>query len=348
MPKGKAEEYLKGMIQRYRKRLIYDPETGAMNSTQNIQSMLEDYWFAKQEGSTGTTVEIFKGETDLGNINDINYFLKKLYMSLKLPKSRWSDDSTGTNNYNSGKSGEILREELQFSKFVERLQRRFSYLLMNSFLTLLKLSPDIDQKYVNEDLYNVKFVTGNLFKEYRQIELLEAKFGLLANIDNYIYNKEDKKGIFAPEFVMKKFLMMSDEELKENEEAVQRLIGGTNKEDELTNPENEFNNEIGNEIQTGNNEQIPGTELGNVGGPEVTGGNQGEELNNVTNQVPNNPVTTTPEITTNTITAPESKSFGNKVKNSSGLFSTWSKLDGSIKNKYNNKTGLISKERKTI
>ncbi|HON83947.1 MAG TPA: portal protein, partial [Caldisericia bacterium] len=172
MPKGKAEEYIKGMIQRYKKRIIYDPETGAMNSTQNIQALTEDFWFAKNESGEGTTVETIGGGMNLGELEDVNYFLKKLYKILKLPRSRW-DDSAGV-NYSSGKSGDILREELKFTRFVERLQKRFSYIIMSSFMTLLKIK-GIDEKYIDEGMFNIKFNSSNLFKEYKEMEINESR-----------------------------------------------------------------------------------------------------------------------------------------------------------------------------
>jgi hypothetical protein len=226
MPKGKAEEYLKGLIQRYKKRIIYNADTGAIDSAQNVQSLTEDFWFTKNENGEGTTVETLQGGTQLGEMNDINYFLQKLYKTLKLPKSRWTEDAGAM--YSSGRSGEILREEVKFTRFVERLQNRFKYIILNPFITLLRLR-GIDERYINEDFFNITFTKSNLFKEYREIELTEAKLSILGSVAQFIYDKNTTpNGIFAKEFVMKKFIMLTQEEMDENDEM--------KKKEELTTP----------------------------------------------------------------------------------------------------------------
>ncbi len=215
MPKGKAEEYIKGMIQRYKKRITYDSQTGAMDSAQNVQALTEDFWFSKNDKGEGTTVDTIGGGMNLGEIEDVNYFLRKLYKTLKLPNSRWSDPAANT--YSSGKAGEITREEIKFSRFIDRLLNRFKYILVDPFITLLRLR-GIDERYVDEKIYNVQFTKSNLFKEYKEMELLDSKFSLLSSIEPYVYKpEENENGFFSQEFVMKNYFMMSDEEYEENQ-----------------------------------------------------------------------------------------------------------------------------------
>ena len=220
MPKGKAEEYIKGLIQKYKRRIVYDPDTGAMNSAQNVQSLTEDFWFSKNEEGEGTTVETIGGGMNLGEIEDINYFLQKLYKTLKLPRSRWED--AAANTYSSGKSGEVQREEIKFARFVERLQRRFKYIILDPFLTQLRLK-GIDEKYVEESLYDIRFEKSNLFKEYKAMELTEARFALLTSINEFIFDAEaNPSGVFSKEFVLRHWFMMTDEEWNKNKSLVER------------------------------------------------------------------------------------------------------------------------------
>ena len=215
MPKTKAEEYIRGMMQRYRKRIKYDSSTGAMDSAQNVQAMTEDFWFAKNAEGEGTTVDTLGGGTNLGEMDDVFYFQKKLYKTLKLPKSRWGgvDD---TNMYSGGKSGEITQEEIKFARFIERLQKKFKYILFDSYLTLLRVR-GVDDRYIARGLYNINFTQSNLFKQYKELELLESRFALLGSIESYIYKPgENDNGYFAREFVLRRWFMMSDDEYSHN------------------------------------------------------------------------------------------------------------------------------------
>jgi hypothetical protein len=314
MPKTKAEEYLKGLIQRYKKKIIYNADTGAVDSTANIQAMTEDFWFTRNENGEGTTVEEIGGTMQLGELTDINYFLQKLYKSLKLPKSRWEDSASSM--YSSGKSGEILREEIKFSKFVERIQNRFKYILLNPFITLLRLK-GIDERYIKEDHFKITFTKSNLFKEYKELELVESRMGILDRISNFIYDKNvNPQGLFAKEFALKHFFKMSEEEWTENEELKKKE-----------------------EMQTKSNPNAEPSMGGFGAGPTPTGGfgvaapppEAGLET----------PPTETPEAapapeTAAPTTAPESYSY-NKNKKELNLFENWEKLDKNIKERYNHK-----------
>jgi len=339
MPKGKAEEYIRGMIQRYKKRIVYDSETGAMNSAQNIQALTEDFWFAKNDRGEGTSVETIGGTMNLGEIEDVNYFLKKLYKGLKLPKSRWEDPASSM--YSAGKSGEIQREEIKFARFVERLQRRFKYVILEPFLTLLRLR-GIDERYIGDGIYNLSFNKANLFKEYKELELNEAKFGLLGSIDSYVYKPgENDSGFFSREFVMRKYFQLSDEEWNENIEMVNAERAQAQSEGE-TGGEGEAGGGFG-------EEEFGGFGGGEIGGGGEFGGGGGTEPTPETPEAPpaETPAETAPE------TAPESvqykkgylkKKDTNKKNRGDGLVSSWKQEDKTIREKYNHGDRIISKK----
>ncbi len=222
MPTGKAREFINKMIQQYKKKSIYDSTTGKVDITQNIQSMSEDYWFAKNSEGKGTSVDTIGGDMDLGPLNELDYFLKKLYKVLKLPKSRW--DTERDNVYTGGRIGEISREEVKFANFISRLQGRFKYVLLQPFLLLLKLR-GIDERYINDRIYNVLFNKSNMFAEYRHLELLQSKFDILGNAVEYIVTDENEfgpDGIYAKEYVLRNMLNMSDQEMEANEKFIKK------------------------------------------------------------------------------------------------------------------------------
>jgi len=221
MPKGKADEFVKQLANRYKKKLIYDPETGAMNSAQNIQSMTEDYWFTRDINGNGTSVDTIGGDNSFEDMSQVKYFQENLYKSLMLPRSRWEDPATSM--YASGKSGEIQREEIKFGLFVERLQRRFKYIILDPFITLLRLR-GIDERYVDQDIFNVKFTKSNLFKEYKEMELMESRLSILGAAGEFVYNPtENPNGYFAPEFVLKRMFLMNEEEWQWNKELMDKI-----------------------------------------------------------------------------------------------------------------------------
>ena len=202
MPKGKADEFVKQLANRYKKKMIYDTSTGAMNSSQNVQSLTEDYWFTKDINGNGTTVDTIGGDNSFSEMDDVKYFQENLYKSLMLPRSRWEDPAPSM--YASGKSGEIQREEIKFSRFVERLQRRFKYIIFDPFLTLLRLR-GIDERYINQNIFNIQFTKSNLFKEYKEMEIMESRLAVLAATSEFIYNPtENPNGYFAPEFALRR------------------------------------------------------------------------------------------------------------------------------------------------
>ena len=133
LPKVKAEQYLRDVMARYRNKLVYDASTGEIRDDKKHMSMLEDFWLPRREGGRGTEITTLPGGQNLGELKDVEYFKKKLYNSLNLPPSRLTDDNKG---FNLGKTTEVLRDELKFTKFIGRLRKRFSELFHDILKTL--------------------------------------------------------------------------------------------------------------------------------------------------------------------------------------------------------------------
>jgi len=306
MPKGKADEFVKQLSNRYKKKLIYDPETGAMNSAQNVQSLTEDFWFTKDINGNGTSVDTIGGDNTFGEMEEVKYFQENLYKSLMIPKSRWSDPATSM--YSSGKGGEIQREEIEFARFIERLQRRFKYILLDPFITLLRLR-GIDERYVNHNIYNIQFVKSNLFKEYKEMELMESKLSVLGAISQFIYNPtENPTGYFAPEYALKRVFLMHEEEYHWNKQLLDKI-----KPTEAELQAQEAGGEAGGGFGEMGGEEMGG---GEVGGAEEAGA--GGEV----------PVAAPEEAPA------ESKSFLINDKDSI-ILNEWISYDSIIKNKHN-------------
>ncbi len=223
MPKGRAEQYIRHLIQRYRKNVHYDPQSGAMDSSKNFQAMTDDFWFAKDENGEGTTVQTLDGGQNLGEMDDIYYFERKLHQNMKVPSNRWNNGGEGSADvYSTGKGNEITREEIKFARFVNRLQKRFSVMFMESFLTLLRLN-GFDDNYIDSTLFNIQFTQSNLWQQYKELEVLEARFGILGAIETYIYKPEENDNApFSMEFVLRNWFLMSDEEYMANKELLDK------------------------------------------------------------------------------------------------------------------------------
>lgn len=204
LPTGKAEEYMKNIMTKYRNKLVYDANTGLLKDDRKHMSMLEDFWLPRREGGRGTEISTLPGGDNLGQIEDILYFQKKLYKSLNVPISRMDSEPT----FNLGRSNEISRDEIKFQKFVDRLRRRFSLL----FLDILKKQLILKGIIKNEDWDDwkndiiVKFATDNNFAELRESELLRERLQTLDMASQYVGE------YYSKEWVMKNILKLSDEE----------------------------------------------------------------------------------------------------------------------------------------
>ena len=206
LPKIKAEQYLKDVMNRYRNKLVYDATTGEIRDDRNHMSMLEDFWLPRREGGRGTEIATLPGGSNLGEIDDIQYFQKKLYRSLNVPISRMESES----GFSLGRSTEITRDELKFTKFVQRIRKKFSPLFTDILKTQLLLKGIIapeDWPEIQEHL-QYDFLADGHFAELKDAELLENRLNQLQTVESYIGT------FFSKEYVLKKVLRMTDTEIQ--------------------------------------------------------------------------------------------------------------------------------------
>ena len=207
LPKIKAEQYLKDVMNRYRNKLVYDASTGEIRDDRNHMSMLEDFWLPRREGGRGTEITTLPGGSNLGEIDDITYFQKKLYKSLNVPISRMDSEA----GFSLGRASEITRDELKFSKFVQRIRKKFVPLFTDILKTQLLLKGviapedwDNMQEHIQYD-----FLQDGHFAELKDAELLNDRIQTLDSIQSYIGT------FFSKEYVLKKVLRMNDAEIAE-------------------------------------------------------------------------------------------------------------------------------------
>lgn len=210
MPTGKVEEYIKKLIHKYRRQLNYNPNTGAIDASQNIQALSEDFWFAKRDGQ-GTNVETLPSGSNLGELGDLEFFNEKLMTILKVPKSRATNSSS---TYQSGSN--IERDELKFWNFVQRLQKRFKKILMDVFIQQLRLQ-GFDPRLIDRKLYDINFTEANFFKELKELNLLETKLNVFSSLSTFIVTEDNPDAEFSWEFVARDMMHMTDDEWNKNE-----------------------------------------------------------------------------------------------------------------------------------
>jgi len=208
MPRGKSEEYMKNIMTKYRNKLVYDANTGKLKDDRKHMSMLEDFWLPRREGGRGTEISTLPGGENLGQIDDIIYFQKRLYRSLNVPSSRLEQEQASGL---LGRSTEINRDELKFQKFIDRLRRRFSGL----FLEILRKQLVLKGTITNEDWEAwrnelvVDFVSDNHFAELRNAELVRERLQTLDMTQQYVGE------FYSKEWVFKNILNLSQEEMEE-------------------------------------------------------------------------------------------------------------------------------------
>jgi len=216
LPKIKAEQYLKDVMNRYRNKLVYDATTGEIRDDRNHMSMLEDFWLPRREGGRGTEITTLPGGSNLGEIDDIVYFQRKLYRSLNVPISRLEAE----NGFSMGRASEITRDELKFTKFVQRIRKKFTPLFVDLLKTnlLLKgvISPE-DWPRMQEHL-QFDFMEDGHFAELKDAELLNDRIQTLDGIQSYIGT------FFSKEYVLKKVLNMTDAEITEMRDQIAKEL----------------------------------------------------------------------------------------------------------------------------
>jgi hypothetical protein len=208
LPKVKAEQYLREVMNRYRNKLVYDASTGEIRDDKKHMSMLEDFWLPRREGGRGTEITTLPGGQNLGELKDVEYFRKKLYNSLNLPPSRLTDDNK---SFNLGKTTEILRDELKFTKFVARLRKKFAYVFHDILKTQLVLKGIITPEDWDDMEENIQydFLFDNHFTELRDAELMNSRLDVLMKLDPFVGK------YYSIEWTRKNVLRQSDLEFEE-------------------------------------------------------------------------------------------------------------------------------------
>lgn len=216
LPKVKAEQYLRDVMARYRNKLVYDANTGEIRDDRNYMSMLEDFWLPSREGGRGTEITTLPGGANLGEIADIEYFRAKLYRSLNVPTSRLESSS----GFNMGRSTEITRDELKFTKFVQRLRKKFTELFNDILRTQLVLKGIIAEEDWPEirSLIYYDFLQDGHFAELKQSEMMKERLALANDIRDYVGK------YFSVEYVRKNILKQSDTEIKEIDLQIKKEI----------------------------------------------------------------------------------------------------------------------------
>jgi hypothetical protein len=232
-------------MSRYRNKLVYDAQTGEVRDDRKYMSMLEDFWLPRREGGRGTEITTLPGGQNLGELSDIEYFQKKLYRALGVPETRIAGGGDG---FNLGRSSEILRDELKFSKFVGRLRKRFANMFNDMLRTQLLLKNIVTPEdwETMSDHIQYDFLYDNHFAELKEAELLTNRLTLVTTMEPYIGK------YFSTEYVRKKILRQTDSEIIEIDEQIDDEI-----EKGILPDPNAQVDEMGNPIPEGGGEALP-------------------------------------------------------------------------------------------
>ena len=215
LPRGKAEQYLRDIMIKYRNKLVYDANTGEIRDERKHMSMLEDFWLPRREGGKGTEITTLPAGQNLGELEDVKYFQKKLLQSLNVPYSRLESQEGGLAGL--GRSQEVTRDELKFAKFVIRLRNKFSQVFDDALriqLTLKGICTREEWDEFKENIY-YDFRKDNNFTELREAELLQNRLQMVQLVDPFVGR------YFSNHYVQNKILMMTDEEIEKMQEQIQ-------------------------------------------------------------------------------------------------------------------------------
>ena len=207
LPKAKAEQYVKDIMNKYRNKLVYDAKTGNIRDDKKYMSMLEDFWMPRRDGGKGTEITTLPGGQNLGEMTDVEYFKEKLYAALNIPLSRLQSES----GFNIGRSTEVTRDEVKFQKFIQRLRRKFSELLFD----LLKIQLITTGVISEEDWDDIKeklslrFQKDNFFSELKEQDILLSRMNIALQAEQLIGK------YFSVDWISKNVFKMSDEEIQE-------------------------------------------------------------------------------------------------------------------------------------
>jgi len=208
LPKLKAEQYLRDIMVKYKNKLVYDANTGEVRDDRKFLSMMEDFWLPRREGGKGTEITTLPGGQNLGELEDVKYFEKKLYKALNVPVSRLNPETSG---FSLGRTNEITRDELKFAKFVDRLRNKFSDLFDQALRVQCVLKGICtDQEWDDFRTYiHYDFIKDNNFTELKDAELMKERLALLATIDPYTGR------YFSQSWIQRNVLRLNDDDIKE-------------------------------------------------------------------------------------------------------------------------------------
>ena len=210
LPKMKAEQYLRDIMTRYKNKMVYDAGTGEVRDARRHQSMLEDYWLPRREGGRGPEITTLPGGENLGELADIEYFQKKMYKALNVPSSRLEQES----GFTLGRAQEISRDEVKFSRFVERLRGRFNNLFhtcLEKQLILKGILTLNDWRSISKNVH-YEWQTDSHFAELKEAEMLQERLNLLQNMN---FADEIVGTFYSKEFIRKRILKQTQEEIEE-------------------------------------------------------------------------------------------------------------------------------------
>ena len=213
MPRNKSEAYMRDIMTRYRNKLVYDANTGELKDDRKHMSMLEDFWLPRREGGRGTEISTLPGGENLGQIDDIIYFQKRLYRSLNVPINRLEQEA----QFSLGRSTEISRDEVKFQKFIDRLRKRFSMLffgILRKQLIMKGVITEQDWESWKNDV-NVDYLRDNHFTELKNTENLQDRLSTLDAVSSYVGE------YFSREWVMKNVMQMTDEDIQDMKDQVE-------------------------------------------------------------------------------------------------------------------------------
>ena len=216
LPKQKAEQYLREVMSRYRNKLVYNADTGEIRDDRKFMSMLEDFWLPRREGGRGTEITTLPGGQNLGELEDVKYFQKKLYRALNVPESRLESEST----FNLGRAAEITRDEVKFQKFVTRLRKKFSELFHDLLKTQLVLKGIISLEEWDDMSEHIQydFIADNYFSELKEKEILTERLNLLTAMDPYAGR------YFSLDYLRRQILKQTDAEIKSIDKQMKKEI----------------------------------------------------------------------------------------------------------------------------
>ena len=213
LPKLKAEQYLRDIMVKYKNKLVYNANTGEVRDDRKFLSMMEDFWLPRREGGKGTEIATLPGGQNLGELEDVKYFEKKLYKALNVPVSRLNPESSG---FSLGRTNEITRDELKFAKFVARMRNKFSDLFdqaMRVQCVLKGICTNEEWDEFKEHIY-YDFIKDNNFTELKEAELMKERLSLLANVDPYTGR------YFSQNWIQQNVLRLTDDEIKKMQEEI--------------------------------------------------------------------------------------------------------------------------------